>query len=96
MQITQINERIEIVLVELSEHQVIIIAVIVYDMDLLTKSKNMLEELKEILSETFFDLKMFGSLKSLMGWEIFNKQEGILISQQIYTKEMLGMYRFGN
>lgn len=57
-------------------------------MKFVSNSPSLPQHLKERLAATF-DVKFFGKLKSLIGWEISEKDDGITISQCRYIDEIM-------
>lgn len=68
-----------------------IVIIVVGDMSFVSNSLSLLEELKSKLKATF-DIKLFGSLKTFIGWEVSLQDSGIKISQRRYTNELLRKY----
>lgn len=58
-----------------------IIVVVVDDMQLISNSPQLMETLKKKLSSKF-DIKIFETLKTFIGWEKSSKQEGIMATQR--------------
>ena len=70
------------------KQEFIIVVVVVDDLDFASSSTNLLDYFKKRLQATF-DVKLFGSLRTFVGWEITQNDDGIAISQARYANELL-------
>lgn len=73
------------------ENMFIIVVIIVDHIMFVSNSTQMLNYLKEKLRSKS-DVKLFGSLKSLIGWEVKHPKSGVKISQRRYARELLHKY----
>lgn len=69
----------------------IIVVIVVDDMKFVSNSKRMLEHFKKKLAETF-DVKLFGTISSFIGWEIHHNPDGIKITQVRYLETLLAKH----
>ena len=72
-----------------------IIIVVVDDMSFVSNSTRLLDHVKKRLHATF-DVKLFGSFTSFIGWEIQQCHGSIAISQTAYIERILTKYGFLN
>ena len=70
----------------------LIISIVVDDLAFASNSHSMLNELKQNLSATF-DVKLFGELRSFIGWNICRTPRGVKVDQRGYARSLLK--RFG-
>ena len=66
----------------------IIIAIVVDDMIFAANNRTILEELKTKLRATF-DVKLYGTVQSFIGWTITHSPEGIKVDQTQYAQMLL-------
>lgn len=85
----------ERVLFKQEESHFILLIIVVDDFAFLSNSPAFLAAFKDQLQSTF-DVKYFGSLKTFIGWEITQHENGIGISQERYTRELLTKYDLSN
>ena len=66
----------------------VILLVVVDDMKFVSNSPSLMSTLKQKLSATF-DVKLFGQLRTFIGWEIQYLPGGIKVTQSRYAKDLL-------
>lgn len=69
-------------------NEFIILVIIVDDMTFASNSQNLIDHFKQRMSEVF-DVKFFGCLKSFLGWEFHQTNDGIKVTQLRYVEQLL-------
>ncbi len=69
-------------------NEFVIIAIVVDDSAFASDSPKLLDHLKNHLAANF-DVKLFGALKSFIGWNIIRGVDGITINQTGYARSIL-------
>jgi len=76
-------------------NEFIIVVIVVDDMNFASNSTRLLDHFKLRLKATF-DVKLFGQLRTFVGWEISQRGNGIIVSQSRYTRELLEKHNMQN